>query len=121
MCPAPPAGHDPALRAGLLETPGASARQLSPGTGVPAQGEEAGLLPGPGALPIRRLLDPPAPDELSAALLGPSHGHQRGLVHRQVAQGDGLLMHIYCVNVIVCYDYLLLLSRIPSARPKLRT
>lgn len=77
-----PAGHSTPLRAGLLELAGPPAGQLPPGSGLPAQGEEAGLLPISGAHIVYRLLDPFALDELSVAVCWSRRRPPGGSVHR---------------------------------------
>lgn len=65
------ARHDPPLCTNLLEPAGATTGQRSPGPGPPAQGEEAGPLPGPGPLIVCCVLDSPALNELYVAFPWP--------------------------------------------------
>ena len=84
MCNGTPAGHDAPLHSNLLEPSGPSEGQLSPGPGLSAQGEEAGLLSGSGSHFVCQLLDSSAPDELSAAVPWPTGCHPGGALYRQV-------------------------------------
>lgn len=82
MCHGTPGGHDPPLRTNLLEPAGPPAGELPSGSGLSAQGEEAGLLPGSGPDSVRWLLDTFAPDELSVAVCRSQCRHTGGSLHR---------------------------------------
>lgn len=82
MCHGTAAGHDAPLCSNLLEPAGTSKGKLSPGSGLSAQGEEAGLLPGSGSHIVCQLLDSTAPDELSATFSRPSSCHTGSTIYR---------------------------------------
>lgn len=110
MCHGAPAGHDPPLRSNLLEAAGPSKRQQSSSSGLSAQGEEAGLLPGSGPHFVCWLLDSSAPDELSAAVSWSSSCHTGDTIYRQVAVA--FLVLTVCSWLFLCLKIYLYSSSI---------